>query len=562
MRKVLKCWLLCLIVAGTSLVFTASGRQQNESSRKNQGSDKGDRQTIKAIYIPLADHYAGIVAYEKYRDQMKHANYQIERMKSWPMLRAYFMSGEVDMAYIICPQAMHMFREKPNFRWVGIAHRDGSALAINSLLNTETHLSSHRQERKPDAKVARALVKMKNKFGHPVECGVPHLQSTHTVVLYKYLKDHGRSLGIGKGRDKDVIAVEVSPPKSPAFIKRKNSFGEPASFEQSLPWADVVETQNFGHVAWYSKDVMPWPNGHVECIIIATDDCIENKKEALKEVIHYVHKAGLDIEAARMADAGTGKLGGPEITAIANMVRKHIPEHNFQAIVQSLRMDLNVINYRNLNIDKAGIRQIMDLAIEGGILKKAINIEKFADESFATQITRQDPSYVLGISGEITSTTKATLDEYSKMLQEFSAEPSLIEAVEQQNSKGLSLNEIKAIDRQWIAGEKEDFALSLQNNFVGKLLQKKVLSRPELFTEMFLCDEQGAVVGEYPKTSDYWQGDEEKFTACYNNGDGKVFVGPLEFDESTLSNSVQISVPVKKDLQTIGVLVVGIRNVH
>ncbi len=32
------------------------------------------RQTTKAIYIPLADHCAGIVAYEEYRDEMKSAD--------------------------------------------------------------------------------------------------------------------------------------------------------------------------------------------------------------------------------------------------------------------------------------------------------------------------------------------------------------------------------------------------------------------------------------------------------------------------------------------------------
>ena len=83
-------------------------------------SQAQEKQPIKAIYIPLADHYAGIVAYEKYRDEMKAADYTIERMKSWPLLRAYFMSGEVDLAYIICPMAMDMFREKPNFRWVSL----------------------------------------------------------------------------------------------------------------------------------------------------------------------------------------------------------------------------------------------------------------------------------------------------------------------------------------------------------------------------------------------------------------------------------------------------------
>ncbi|MBW1861325.1 MAG: hypothetical protein JRJ02_02995 [Deltaproteobacteria bacterium] len=77
------------------------------------------------------------------------------------------------------------------------------------------------------------------------------------------------------------------------------------------------------------------------------------------------------------------------MVTITNMIRKHIPEHNEQAIIQSLRPDLNVINYRHLNVDKAGLKQIMDLAVEGGILREPIDIDAFADESFATKITNQ-----------------------------------------------------------------------------------------------------------------------------------------------------------------------------
>ncbi len=340
----------------------------------------GEKQPIKAIYISLADHYAGIIAYEKYRNQMKAADYKIERMKSWPLLRAYFMSGEVDMAYIISPMAMDMFAEKPNFHWISLMHRDGNALAINDLLNAEVKLSKDRLLRKPDDKVAVAYTKAKQELGRPSECGVPSLLATHTVVLYKYLKDHGKGLNLGAGTDKDVVAIEVPPSKSPAFIKRKNSRGTPASFEQSLPWADVVETKGFGHVAWYSKDVMPWPNGHVECIAIATDAAIKNKREAVKEVIYYIHKSGLDIEEAR-------RKGGPDMIAISDMIRKHIPEHDQESIIQSLRPDLNVINYHHLNVDKAGLKQIMDYAVEGGILKKPIDIDAFTDTSFVIQIT-------------------------------------------------------------------------------------------------------------------------------------------------------------------------------
>ncbi len=343
-------------------------------------ADASEKQTIKAIYIPLADHYPGIVAYEKYRDKMEKADYQIERMKSWPLLRAYFMSGEVDMAYIICPMAMDMFTEKPNFRWVSLLHRDGNALAINDLLNASVNLPKERLDRKPDHKVAEAFAKAAKQTGRPVDCGVPSLLATHTVVLYKYLKDHGKKMNLGFGTNKEVLAIEVPPPKSPAFLKRMNNRNIPASFEQSLPWTDVVETKGFGHVAWYSKDVIPWPKGHVECIAIATDKCIKEKKEALNEVIYYLHQAGLDIEGAR-------KKGGNEMIKVSDMIRRHIPEHNQEAIIQSLRLDLNVINYRNLNIDKAGLKQIMDYAVEGGILKKRIDIKAFADSSFSTQIT-------------------------------------------------------------------------------------------------------------------------------------------------------------------------------
>ncbi len=343
----------------------------------------GEKKTIKAIYIPLADHYAGIVAYEKYRGQMKKADYSIEQIKSWRLLRAYFMSGKVDVAFIICPMAMDMFAEKPDFRWVSLVHRDGNALAINDLLNNDVRLPEDRFQRKPDEKVAMAFAKAKTFLGRPSQCGVPSLLSTHTVILYKYLKDFGRNMCIGIGSECDVLAIEIPPPKSPSFIKKKNTRGIPASFEQSLPWADVVETRNFGRVAWYSKDVLPWPNGHVECIMIASNDCINKKTAALKEVIYFIHKAGLDIESAR-------RKGDHAMEAITRLIRKHIPTHNPEAIIQSLRHDLNVINYKHLNIDKAGLKVVMDLAVEGGILKKTIDIEKFADERFSTKITEQE----------------------------------------------------------------------------------------------------------------------------------------------------------------------------
>ncbi len=334
-----------------------------------------ERKEIKALYIPLADHYASIVAYERYRSEMQYADFQIEQMKNWDLLRAYFQSGDVDMAYVMSPLAMDMFSEKPHFRWIGLMHRDGNALAINDLLNGQVRLASLRRERKPDDKVAKALKEAFELTGKSTEIGMPHLLSTHTVVLYRYLKEHGLTMSLTPNSGTDVLAIAVAPPKSPSFIKSKSNRAQAAAFEQSLPWADVVETGGFGHVAWYSKDVMPWKHGHVECIALATDDAITNKQQAVQEVMDYIHKAGDDIETART-------VGGEDLEEIVRLVRKHIPAHTREAIIASLAPDLRVINYQNLNVDKLGLKLNMDLAVEGGVIKHPIDIEDFADESF------------------------------------------------------------------------------------------------------------------------------------------------------------------------------------
>ncbi len=351
------------------------------------------RQSIKALYIPLADHYAALVAYERYRRQMKYADFQIEQMKNWDLLRAYFQSGEVDMAYVMSPLAMDMFKEKPHFRWVGLMHRDGNALAINDLLNQQVHLLPQRKDRKPDARVAAALKKVYRQNGRSTEIGMPHLLSTHTVVLYRYLKEQGLHMSMTVNASAEVLAIAVPPPKSPAFIKSKSNRAVPAAFEQSLPWADVVETGGFGKVAWYSKDVMPWKNGHVECIALATDKAIANKFEALKEVMKYIRQAGQDIEQAR-------NEGGDKLEAIVDIVRKHIPAHTREAIIASLDPELKVINYQRLNVDKAGLKQIMDLAVEGGILGSPVDIDDFADTRFDSNTGEQGQMYSTSIYHE------------------------------------------------------------------------------------------------------------------------------------------------------------------
>ena len=105
-----------------------------------------------------------------------------------------------------------------------------------------------------------------------------------------------------------------------------------------------------------------------------------------------------------------------------------------------------------------------------------------------------------------------------------------------------------------------DVYLPDESPFPGcpRLTLKRQVERSTSFNEAFLTDNQGANVAAFPATSDYWQGDEEKWTASFQNGNGVLFIGPLEQDESTQTLAVQVSAPVFDRGRTVGVLVVGI----
>ncbi|HEY5740801.1 MAG TPA: PDC sensor domain-containing protein [Gammaproteobacteria bacterium] len=137
--------------------------------------------------------------------------------------------------------------------------------------------------------------------------------------------------------------------------------------------------------------------------------------------------------------------------------------------------------------------------------------------------------------------------------------PQIVRAVETQNAVELTLDEIKRRDQEWRQADPASSMLiqEVTQNEVARYFRRRVEDNPSIF-EVFLTDNQGANVAAYPPTSDYWQGDEEKFSNAWNGGQGQLFIGPPEFDESTNKTQIQISTPVISGYQTVGVLVMGV----
>jgi hypothetical protein len=134
----------------------------------------------------------------------------------------------------------------------------------------------------------------------------------------------------------------------------------------------------------------------------------------------------------------------------------------------------------------------------------------------------------------------------------------VIEAVRMENEKNKPLAQIKNLDQEWQSTPGVDgFMKSLMNNACATYLLSLQEQYPYL-VEIFVMDNKGANVAMTNKTSDYWQGDEAKFTESYANGRGAVHFGDIEFDDSAQAYLVQVSVPVREGSEAVGAVTFGI----
>jgi hypothetical protein len=164
-------------------------------------------------------------------------------------------------------------------------------------------------------------------------------------------------------------------------------------------------------------------------------------------------------------------------------------------------------------------------------------------------------------AGEITENMQKVINFHVKKIEAMAANPVLIDTVKAINLESKSMEDILTIDKNWQAGGENELAKNLGENKGGVYLRRTV-SESILYTEAFATGKQGELAAVFPKTSDFYQGDEDKFIECYKDGAGEVFIGELEEDISTKTISVQISVPILDGDNTIGVLIVGIKNLE
>ena len=137
-----------------------------------------------------------------------------------------------------------------------------------------------------------------------------------------------------------------------------------------------------------------------------------------------------------------------------------------------------------------------------------------------------------------------------EQMRQIAQNPSLIDAIRAQNTKTETLSEVQILqlDRAWRAENASwprPMIKAILSNPVSIRLANLAQNSGGRLCEVFVMDARGLNVGQSTITSDYWQGDEAKFTETYPKGSDAMHVSEIELDESTQAYEGQVSFTVK-----------------
>ncbi|MBN2428249.1 MAG: hypothetical protein JXK94_07935 [Deltaproteobacteria bacterium] len=163
----------------------------------------------------------------------------------------------------------------------------------------------------------------------------------------------------------------------------------------------------------------------------------------------------------------------------------------------------------------------------------------------------------LGSGYCLAETATQKVKKYAEtVLTQLAADPAIVKAVVVENAKNKSLDDIKKLDEKWIASDGiPSYVKERMDSPMGKHLAG-IRDTQYFFKEIFLMDNQGALVALSDKTSDYWQGDEKKFQRPFQRN--AVFVDDVSFDKSAKAFLAHVNVPVKDKGVVVGVITFGI----
>ena len=260
---------------------------------------------------------------------------EFTKYSGWPELKESFMAGKVRAAYLLAPMVMDLVDSGVPSKIVSLGHRSGAVIMVrsDSLVKTIRDLRGRR-------------------IAIPSRFAVDHL------FVRRMLKEHGMTA-------RDVELVEMAPPEMPAALYAR----QVEAYATGEPFGAVAEVAGYARILYMTRD--KWPT-YVCCVLAVHQELIDREPATVQQIVSHVLSAGAWLETAQAnRDLAADVAAAPGVFNQRAEILKHV-----------LSNPRDRVTYADLRLVRSELDELMEAALEAGIIRQRIPYERYVDESF------------------------------------------------------------------------------------------------------------------------------------------------------------------------------------
>lgn len=268
--------------------------------------------------------------------------FRSRKFTDWPTVTEALSAGEIGAAFILAPLAMQLAQSGVPVKIVYLGHRDGTAIVVRT---------------DDDIRTFRDL------GGKTV--AIPMRYANQNLLMHRMMKQHGMPYDA-------MELIELPPPEHPTALAE----GSIDAYIVGEPFAAKAEVDGFGRVLYHTKDI--WAD-FISCVLVVRQDLIEGEREFVQELVDGIAKSGkwLDQDQAHRMDA-------------AEVAAKHYYFQDPELLKYVLSKPVDRVKYTQLGPLRDDFDEIMELAVEIGILPERVPFEAYVDDSFVKPLDEID----------------------------------------------------------------------------------------------------------------------------------------------------------------------------
>ncbi|WP_411842319.1 ABC transporter substrate-binding protein [Salinicoccus sp. HZC-1] len=290
---------------------------------QNEETQKEGKPVIQIGYMPITHAVPLFMQNEMFESGDKDFEVQLVRFSSWPDLMDALNTGRIDGASTLITVAMKANELGIDLRGIALGHREGNVLIGSEDLGGVSDLKGE-------------------------TFAIPHKISTHNVLLYLMLKEHGLSYD-------DVNTVEMSPAEMPAALAE----GRIEGYVVAEPFGAQSVTMGTGKVLYQSDDL--WENS-LDCSLVLHGDFINENRELAEDFMESY------IIAAEKSDSKDKR--------VRNVSSEYM---NVDEEVMDLSMEW--ISYKDLKINEESYNNLRVYMQEMGLSEDPPEYDEFVDNT-------------------------------------------------------------------------------------------------------------------------------------------------------------------------------------